>query len=247
LRISSGTYAVTGTLGLPGAIVSNAANIMLTGASAEILDTASSTNALSAIASNETIGALSLQSGQALTTATALTNAGKITVGAATSFNLGGSYTQTAGTTTVDGTITVPSGITLQKGSLVGKGTVAAAVTSTAATVTAGDSSTKPGTLVISGSYTQQAKGGLDIYVGGTAAGTFGDLAVSNGVSLGGTLTIKLVNGFMPVVGDTFTILTGSAISGTFATVKGTGINSSEHFEVSYSSTAVTLTVVSGS
>lgn len=69
---------------------------------------------------------------------------------------------------------------------------------------------------------------------------------MSNGVSLGGVLTIKLVNGFVPVVGDSFTILTGSAVSGTFATVNGESINSSEHFQVNYTSTAVTLTVVSG-
>jgi hypothetical protein len=79
----------------------------------------------------------------------------------------------------------------------------------------------------------------------GTTAGTFGDLAVSNGVSLGGALSVKLVNGFVPVIGDSFTILTGSAVSGTFVTVKGTSINSSEHFEVNYGSTAVTPTVVS--
>jgi hypothetical protein len=86
----------------------------------------------------------------------------------------------------------------------------------------------------------------LDIYIGGTTAGTFGDLAVSNGVSLGGTLTIKLVNGFVPVVRDSFTIVTGSVVNGTFTTVNGTSIDSSEHFEVNYTSTAVTLTVVSG-
>jgi len=50
----------------------------------------------------------------------------------------------------------------------------------------------------------------------------------------------------VPAVGDSFTILTGSAISGTFTTVNGTSINSSEQFEVNYTSTAVTLTVVSG-
>jgi hypothetical protein len=40
-------------------------------------------------------------------------------------------------------------------------------------------------------------------------------------VSLGGTLSVKLINGFVPVIGDSFTILTGSAVSGQFATVKG--------------------------
>jgi len=242
--LTGGTYNVTGTLAIPASIVSNAASITLTGTSAEILNPNS--NALTGLSSNTKKGTLTLASGQSLTTGPAFSTAGKTTVEAASSFTVGGSYTQTAGTTTVDGTITAPSGMTLQKGSLLGQGTVAASVTSSGATVTAGDSSKKPGTLTITGTYTQQSKGTLDIYVGGTAAGTFGDLAVSNGVSLGGTLTIKLVNKFVPAVGDSFTIVTGSTLSGTFATVNGTSINSSEHFEVNYTSTAVTLTVVSG-
>jgi len=50
---------------------------------------------------------------------------------------------------------------------------------------------------------------------------------------------------FVPVRGDTFTIPTGSVVSGQFATVKRLSINSSEHFQVNYSSSTVTLTVVS--
>lgn len=242
---SGGTYTVAGTLGLPGGIVTNSGSITLTGTKAAFVNTATSTNALTTIASNGTTGSLTLQSGQALTTTTSFSNSGKTTVGAASSFTVGGSYTQLAGTTTLDGTLTSPTGMNLQKGSLVGKGSVVSAVTSNAS-VTAGDSSTKPGKLSITGSYTQQSNGKLNIFVGGTAAGTFGELAVSNGVSLGGTLAIKLVNGFVPVIGDSFTILTGSVVSGQFPTVTGTSINSGEHFQVDYSSTAVTLTVVSG-
>jgi hypothetical protein len=115
-----------------------------------------------------------------------------------------------------------------------------------AASVTAGDSSTKPGALTVAGSYTQESTGTLNISVGGTAAGTYGQVAVSNGVSLGGTLSIKLINGFVPVIGETFNVVTGSAVTGTFSTVKGTSINSSEHFEVSYATNEVKLTVVAG-
>jgi fibronectin-binding autotransporter adhesin len=244
--LAGGTYNVAGTLELPGGIASNATNLTLTGASAEIFNNITSTNALAGLSSNATTGKLTLASGQSLATTTAFTNSGKATVESTSSLTVGSRYTQTEGTTTVDGMITAPSGMTLEKGSLLGKGTVVAAVTSSGAAVIAGDSSSKPGTLRVTGSYTQQSKGTMDIYIGGTAAGTFGDLAVSNGVSLGGTLTIKLVNGFVPAVGDSFTILTGSSRSGTFATVNGTSINSGEHFEVNYTSTAVTLTVVSG-
>lgn len=242
--LSGGTYSVTGSLGLPGSIGNNAANITLTGASAEIVIANTSTNALASLASIAGTGALSLQNGQALSTTTGLASAGKIIVGTGSSFKVGGSCKQTAGVITVDGTFTAAS-MNLQRGSLVGKGTIAAAVSSNGA-ITAGDSSTKPGKLSISGSYTNQANGSLNIFIGGTSAGSFGDLAVSNGVSLGGTLNIKLVNSFVPAIGNTFTILTGSALTGQFATVNGTGINSSEHFEVNDNGMAVTLEVVAG-
>ena len=243
---TGGTYAVTGTMEFQNAnIVTNAANITLTGVSAEILDPVSGNNALKNLASNAPQGTLSLQSGQALTIVTNVSNAGKILVGANSALTLGGSYTQTAGTTTVDGALTAPTGLRLQKGTLVGKGTLSAAVSS-GASITAGDSSTKPAKLTVTGSYTQNATGTLNISIGGTVAGTFGEVAVSNGVSLGGTLSIKRINGFVPAIGNSFKILTGSIVSGHFATVNGLSINSGEHFQVDYSSNAVTLVVASG-
>lgn len=243
--LTGGTYLVTGTIGVPGAITSNAAGITLTGASAEILNTDTLSNALSAISANVASGTLSLQSGESLTTGTSFANAGKITVGTGSSFKVTGKYTQTAGTTTVDGTLTSTSGVLVERGSLIGQGKIAGVLNSSAS-ITPGDSSAKPAIFSVSGSYSQQAKGILDINVGGNGAGTCGELAVSNGVSLNGTLNIKLVNGFVPVVGNTFTIVSGSSVTGTFVTVNGESINSSEHFEVNYASNAVTLEVVSG-
>lgn len=244
--LSGGTYSVTGTLGIPGAVVANGGNITLTGVKAELQNTSTLTNALSALAANATTGALALMNGQALTTSANFSNSGKTTVGAASSFTVGGSYTQLAGSTTVDGTLTTaPFGLSLQKGTLVGKGTIASAITSSAS-VTAGDSTTKPGILTVNGSFAQESTGTLNISLGGTTAGTFGDLAISNGVSLAGKLAIKLINGFVPAIGDNFTIVSGSVVTGKFATVTGTSINSSEHFQVNYNSTDVTLTVVAG-
>ena len=244
--LMGGSYLVTGTLEFLNAnIVNNAASITLTGPAAQILNSSTNASALANLAANTTLGSLSLQSGQVLAVAANFSNAGKTTVGIGSGFSVGGSYTQTAGTTMVDGALMAPSGMTLQKGSLLGKGTIAAAVTSSAS-LTAGDSSAKPATLTVTGSYTQTSSGALNISIGGTVAGTFGQVAVSNGVSLGGTLVIKRISSFVPAIGDTFKIVTGSAVSGQFATVKGTSINSSEHFEVSYTPTAVTLTVVPG-
>lgn len=243
--LTGGTYNVTGMLELPGGISTNAAAITLTGAAAEILNT-SGGNALANLAANATKGVLSLQSGQSLITSVDFGNAGKATVGAGSSLKVGGSYTQTAGTTTVDGMLTAPAGLSLTKGSLLGKGTIAAAVTSSG-TLTVGDSTVKPGLLTLSGAYTQDATGVLNVAIGGSTVGSqYSQLAVSNGVSLNGTLTIKLINSFIPTIGETFTIAKGSAVSGQFVKVNGATINSGEHFEVNYTGTAVTLTVVSG-
>ena len=243
--LTAGTYDVTGKLELGGAITTNAASITLTGAG-EILNTSADTSALASVGANTIKGTLSLQSGQALTTSTNFSNAGKTTVGAESSFTIAGSYTQTAGTTTVDGTLTAPTGLKLQKGTLEGKGTIAAPVSSNS-TLVVGDAPTKAGLLKITGSYSQQASGVLDVAIGGTTGGSqYSQMPVSNGVSLDGTLTIKLINSFVPTIGDTFTILTGSAVTGQFTKVNGSTINSGEHFEVNYTPTALTLTVVSG-
>jgi len=113
------------------------------------------------------------------------------------------------------------------------------------ASVTAGDTATKAGTLSVS-TYTQQSGGSLNIQLGGTTVGTqYSQLAVANGASLNGTLNVKLINGFVPVIGNVFTILTTSARTGTFSTVNLPTL-SGAHFVINYSATSVTLTVVSG-
>ena len=247
--LTGGVYTLSGTLEFPNAsIATNSGNITLIGAGAEILDNITLNNALSSLSLNNSKGTLSLQSGASLTTSTALTNKGKTIVGAGSTLDVGSSYTQSGSTTTVDGTLTAPTGLTVKSGSLVGQGTISAAVTVSGGSVTVGDSTTKPGLLTVTGSYTQSTTtADLKVAVGGDTVGTqYSQLAVSNGIALDGVLTIKLTNHFVPAIGNTFTILKGTAVSGTFTTVKGTSINSSEHFQVNYQSNEVTLSVVEG-
>jgi len=71
-------------------------------------------------------------------------------------------------------------------------------------------------------------------------------LTASGAASLNGTLNLDLINSFVPTLGATFDILNASSVAGTFPTVTGTSINSSEHFTVVYNSNNVTLDVVSG-
>jgi hypothetical protein len=115
------------------------------------------------------------------------------------------------------------------------------------ATFIIGDTARQAGLVSITNDYSQLLTGVLDVQIGGTTAGSqYSQLNVTSTVSLGGALNIKRINGFVPNIGDTFTILTGSAVSGQFATVKGRGINSSEHFQVNYGATSVTLQVAQG-
>jgi len=243
--LTGGTYTVSGTLQFNGAnIVNDAAHLTLTGTASAIIDQASN-DGLRNFAAITKKGSLALHSGKTLITPADLSNAGRLTVGAGTNLKVAGGYTQTAGTTTVDGTLTAPSGTTIQAGSVFGKGTIASTVVSSGL-FTAGDSPTGTGKLSAS-TYTQNSSGSLNVQIGGLTVGKqYSQLAVANGASLNGTLNVTLINNFVPAIGNTFAILTGSAVTGTFATVNGLSINSGEHFTIAYHPTNVTLTVVSG-
>jgi hypothetical protein len=200
-----------------------------------------------------------LAGNQNLTTAGgSFTNAGNLTVSAGSTFTVGNggnsaiavNYTQTGGATTVDGTLTSMSStitptLTLSGGLLFGIGTLGYGVIDSA-TITPGDSPTKTGVLAVTGTYTQNSPGALDISIGGAQAAQFDQLNVTSTANLNGTLNISLVNGFVPTVGTQFDILNASAVSGGFSTVNGLSINGSEHFTITYNGNDVILTVASG-
>jgi len=249
--LTGGKYMATGRLLFDGAnIVNNAAGITLTGTTA-LIGNQSAVNALTGFSTNESTGSFTVTGGQQFATTLSgnFSNAGKVTAAKNSAFKVlcnpsfVCNYVQTAGTTTVDGVLSVAVGnVSLQGGKLFGTGTVAASVNSKAS-VTAGDTLTKAGTLSVS-TYTEESTASLNVQIGGTTVGTqYSQLAVSNGVSLNGTLNIKVVNGFVPAVGNTFIILTGSAVGGTFAHVNGLTIPTGGHFTVAYNPTNVTLTV----
>jgi hypothetical protein len=194
-------------------------------------------------------GTISVGNGANFTTTGnfSFTNTGTLTIASGGTFNVGasGSMTQTAGTTTVDGTASDGTGLGLSGGSLFGDGKVTGNVTSSGV-VRPGDSATATGILTSSGAYTQNSGGTLDISIGGTTAGTNYDQLNSKTASLNGTLNLTLIDSFVPTIGSTFKILGYTSESGTFSTVNGLAINSSEHFTITVQGTDVVLTVVSG-
>jgi fibronectin-binding autotransporter adhesin len=246
--LASGTYTVGGTLEFTGAnIVTNAANLTITGTTAKILN--GTTNGLANFANNT--GTFAVTGNGTFTTGPAdFTDSGAVTVATGSTMTVGGgdTYTQSAGTTTVDGTLSA-SAINVTGGKILGAGKLTSSVTvgggGTAPTISAGDSG-KAGLLAITGSYTELSTATMNAFIGGATVGTqYSQLQVGSTASLAGTLTVTLASGFTPAIGSTFTVLKAGTVTGTFSN-STIAINTSEHFAVSYTSTGVVLTVVSG-
>jgi hypothetical protein len=244
--LKGGKYQVTGTLQFTGAnIVTNAANLTLTGASAQIIDQ-NGANGLANFAANGATGIFALGGNRTFTTSAGFRNSGTVTIPAGNSLSISKSYTQSAGTTTVDGTLKARGLINIQAGNVFGTETFAGSVDSSGI-ITPGDSSTQTGSLAITGTYTQTSTGSLNISIGGNIAGSqFGQLNVTKAATLDGTLNLTLINGFVPNIGETFDILNASSVSGTFATINTLCINSNEQFSITYGSSGVFLAVVAG-
>ena len=74
------------------------------------------------------------------------------------------------------------------------------------------------GHLTITGNYTQSGSAIFDVSLGGYSTGVnTGLLTVNGSISLGGTLDVNLINGFVPNIGDQFTVMTaGLGVTGAF-------------------------------
>jgi len=250
--LASGTYTVGGTLQLTatnGGITTNAANLTLTGTAASIKD--GTANALSGFATNT--GTFALASSANFTTAGNFTDSGTVTIAKGTKLTIGGTsktYTQTAGTTNLDGTL-AGGNATVTGGLFQGAGTVSKNLTiggsGTTPTLNVGDAG-KAGLLSITGTYTQLSTGTMTGLVNGTTAGSgFSQLKVTGTAALAGTINFTVAAGFQGslTLGETFTVLTASSVTGTFSN-STIAINSTFHFNVSYTATGVVLTVASG-
>jgi hypothetical protein len=76
----------------------------------------------------------------------------------------------------------------------------------------------RSGILAANGGYISRINSLLNCAIGGTSPGTnFGQLRVAGAVNLNGSLSVDLVNGFIPARDDSFTVLAAGTRSGTFA------------------------------
>ncbi|MDD2864774.1 MAG: LEPR-XLL domain-containing protein, partial [Methylococcales bacterium] len=93
--------------------------------------------------------------------------------------------------------------------------------------------------------FTQDTTGLLEIQLGGTSAGTaYDQLNISGKANLGGLLSVSLLDGFQPQIGDTFDILKFGSVQGSFEGAKGLyGFNSDYYFDLVQTPTSLQLVV----
>jgi autotransporter-associated beta strand protein len=129
-------------------------------------------------------------------------------------------------------------------GTLAGTGTINGNVTNNGK-VSPG-SAGAPGILIVTGNYTQAQYAHLMIQIAGASAGQFSVLDVLGTANLSGRLDPILLNGFVPIVGETFTFLNYGAVNGTLSILNPNIDNLPEHWGVSHFPTFAVLTVTAG-
>jgi hypothetical protein len=157
-------------------------------------------------------------------------------------------YTQTGGQTTVDGTVRISGRgiINFAGGSVYGnEGTIQGSITSNAA-INIGDGPMVVGELAFVGNYTQGNNGSLTFDIAGPSSDQYDQLNVSGHAQLNGLMTVDLLHGYVPQIGNTFDIMNFGSSSGNFSMVLGLPINGQEHFALQYNPTSLMLDVVQG-
>jgi hypothetical protein len=102
-----------------------------------------------------------------------------------------------------------------------------------------------PGTLTLEGDYVQEPEGTLEIELGGRVPDSEHDVLVVTGIAtLGGTLELHLIDGFVPQIGDNFEILSASNVTRTFSGIRAVGFPRHLRPQVVYTPGSVRIKIV---
>ena len=191
---------------------------------------------------NNTLGAHLMDAGTFNNTGT-FSNSGAVRISSTGSFTTSADYTQTGGRTIVNGTLTATGGaiVDIEGGKLGGTGTINGDVLMKG-TMSPGAGGA-PGTFTVNGNYEQTSGGVLDEIIKGSSSNGVLDVTGALALDPGSLLEITLQGGFDPV-GDSFTILDYSSLSGEFSngtTFFADGFN----WTLSYGPNDAVLTAVS--
>ena len=100
-----------------------------------------------------------------------------------------------------------------------------------------------PGVIAIDGNYLQDAGATFLAEIGGADPGTgYDQITATGSASFGGNLTVRLINGFTPAVGQTFRIVNAASASGAFASISEP---SQAGISLTSDATGVTVTITS--
>ena len=169
-------------------------------------------------------------------------NSGSVVIQQGSTVTSFADYTQSTGQTTVDGHLA--GIINFGGGSVYGNGgTISGSVTSNAS-INFGDAPLTIGQLTFASNFSQGAHGNLTFDI--AALNQYDQMNVTGQAHLNGMMTIDLLHGYIPQIGNMFDVMTFASESGTFSSVVGLPINNQEHFVLQYNSTNLTLDVVSG-
>ena len=210
---SNQTIIVNADATVEGIIFDNTFSYAIAGHGTMNLESATADASLSVVSGNH-----EFQAKVSLSSNTGVDVAASSTLVFNNALNLGGNTL----TKTGDGTVEINNQLTTGGGSVIGLagtitggGSVGGDLTNTSATVAPGNS---PGTLTVTGNFSQDVGGTLAIELAGTADGEFDVLAVTGSATLGGALDITEL--YTPGGADTWTILTaGAGITGAFDSI----------------------------
>jgi uncharacterized protein with beta-barrel porin domain len=162
-----------------------------------------------------------------------------LTIAAGRTVTLNGSGLDNQGSLVVNGILAGNALVNNTTGTLSGGGTIQGNLTNQG-TVSPGNS---PGTLTITGNYTQTASGTFTVDI--ASATNYDKLNVSGTASLDGTVQVVLDGGYVPAANQTFSniITAAGGINGTFATIEAPAVNPTLAWEALYSATDFSLTL----
>ncbi len=100
------------------------------------------------------------------------------------------------------------------------------------------------GSLLVEGDFTANRDATLRVRIRGTALRDYDHLTVNGTATLAGTLEAQLTSGFVPVVGDSFNVVSGSAIQDGFTAAGLPVLPSDRLWQLQYGPYVATLSVV---
>lgn len=229
--LTPGRFIVQGTLKAPGASITTVqARLTLDTTGSMFVDLADN-DALDTISSITSSGVLTFSGGRDQTlTSPGVSIAGQLVIGPSagpdvSQVNAAGVVSQTAGSTLLrDGVLVAPGGYILSgTGKLLGTGMVVGGVTN-GGRIAPGESPGQLEFVTKQGAFVQQNAGTVAIEIAGMLPGIEHDVVSIQGPlqfagGNAGTLETQFIDGFQPLIGDVYDIVTYESVNGQFASV----------------------------